>query len=255
MKRAFNKKKINFLPSFRIIKYIFIFILFTFAFIKTYNELIYEDRFKDFIQNISVKFNYQFKVYEINTLYRVDTMEISKIVNQYLDQSIFLVPLEDISDSLNRLNWIKNVNLSTNFKNKIIVKIEEYLPIGLFSFNNQYFYFSEQGKIIDRYNKNINEDFIIFYGNEALNKANYFLKILKKINHLELLEIKEAYYINERRWNIKFTNDITVYLSEKNIEESIKNYIKLIKKLNNSEIKSIKNIDLRNNQKAIMSFK
>ena len=50
-------------------------------------------------------------------------------------------------------------------------------------------------------------------------------------------------------------NNILLMLSEKNIEESILNYIKLIKKFNNSEIASIKSIDLRNSEKVIISFK
>ena len=67
--------------------------------------------------------------------------------------------------------------------------------------------------------------------------------------------IKEAYYINERRWDVKLKNNILLKLSEINIEESLKNYIKLIKKFNNSDIIKIKSIDLRNNEKAIISFK
>ena len=74
-------------------------------------------------------------------------------------------------------------------------------------------------------------------------------------NFNELLIIKEAYFIKERRWDIKLENEILINLSEKNIAESIKNYIKLIKKFNDSEIISIKSIDLRNNEKAIISFR
>ena len=46
-----------------------------------------------------------------------------------------------------------------------------------------------------------------------------------------------------------------VYLSEKNIETSLRNYIKLVEKLNESEIEIIQSIDLRNNEKAIISIK
>ena len=67
--------------------------------------------------------------------------------------------------------------------------------------------------------------------------------------------IKEAYYINERRWNIKLHNNILLNLSEINIEESLKNYTKLIKKFNSSDFVKIKSIDLRNSKKAIISFK
>ena len=67
--------------------------------------------------------------------------------------------------------------------------------------------------------------------------------------------IKEAYYINERRWDVRLRNNIVLNLSEINIEDSLKNYIKLIKKFKNSDIITIKSIDLRDSEKAIMSFK
>ena len=88
-----------------------------------------------------------------------------------------------------------------------------------------------------------------------LKEANNFLINLDKVDNIDLIRVKEAYYINERRWDIKLHNDILLNLSEKNIKESFINYIKLIKKLNNSEIVLIKNIDLRNNDKAIIRFK
>ena len=73
-------------------------------------------------------------------------------------------------------------------------------------------------------------------------------------NHPELIKIEEAYYINERRWDLKFTNQIMVLLSEKNIENSLINYVKLIKQLKESKILSVKSIDLRDNNKAIINF-
>ena len=70
-----------------------------------------------------------------------------------------------------------------------------------------------------------------------------------------MIIVKKAYFINKRRWDLLLDNEITLNLSEKNIEGSIVNYIKLIDKFNKNEINSIKNIDLRNNEKAIISFK
>ena len=192
---------------------------------------------------------------EINSLNRVDKSQVLKIIKKYYNQSIFLLPLADISKSLNDLNWVKSVNLSTNFKNKVDVEIIEYLPIGLFFYNNQLFFFSREGKIIDKYKKNINQNLIIFHGKQVLKEAKNFLISLDNMDSKEMINITDAYYINERRWDIKLDNEIIINLSEKNIEESIINYIKLIEKFNNSEIDSIKNIDLRNNVKAIISFK
>ena len=253
MNSNINRKKINIFTNLRFLKYISIGILLCLFLVYIYYELIKRDKFYSIIQDLSAKYNYQLKKVGISSLQRTNKFEVNKIINQYYGQSIFLLPLNEISYSINQLNWVKDVNLSTNFINKLYVEIFEYKPIGLLFYNNQFFYFSKDGKIIDKLKDEINESFIIFYGNQALKEAYNFLNIINKSGTVNM--IKEAYYINERRWDVKLHNNILLNLSEINIEESLKNYIKLIKKFNNSDIITIKSIDLRDSEKAIISFK
>ena len=253
MNSNINKKKISFFTNRKFLKYISICILFFLFVVYIYNELIKKDKFYTIIQEISDKYNYQLKNVEINSLQRINKSEINNIVNQYYNQSIFLLPLDKISNSINQLSWVKGVNLSTNFINKLNVEIFEYKPIGLLFYNNQLFYFTEDGKIIDKYREGINKSLIIFYGNQAARLAYNFIIVINKTETVNM--IKEAYYINERRWDVRLHNNIVLNLSEINIEDSLKNYIKLIKKFNNSDIIKIKSIDLRDSEKAIISFK
>ena len=253
MNSNINKKKISLFFKRQFIKYFFIIILFLSSFIFIYYELITREKFYNIIQQISEKFDYQLKDIEINSLDRVDKYEVLKITNKFYNESIFLIPLDEISNSLHELKWVKNVNLSTNFINKINIEIFEYDPIGLLYFNNEHFYFSIDGKIIDKIIGNNNENLIIFHGKQVLKEANSFLNTLNKLNSINM--IKEAYYINERRWDVKLHNEIILNLSEKNIKESINNYNKLIYNFDNSDILKIKSIDLRNNEKGIISFK
>ena len=253
MNSNINKKKIRFLTNQKFLKYMFISIILFLFFFYFYNQLIKKDKFSNIIQDISEKYNYQLKNIEINSLQRINKSEVNNIINQYYNQSIFLLPLEEISESINQLSWVKDVNLSTNFNNKLNVEIFEYEPIGLLFYNNQLFYFSKNGKIIDKFREGINESLIIFYGNQASMAAYKFLNIINKTEAVNL--IKEGYYIDERRWDIRLHNNIVLNLSEINIEDSLKNYIKLIKKFNNSDIIKIKSIDLRDSEKAIISFK
>jgi cell division septal protein FtsQ len=230
-----NKKKISLFTNQNFLKYIFISFLLCLFLVYIYYELIKRNKLYNVIQNISEKYNYQLKNVEINSLQRINKLEVNNIINQYYSQ------------------WTKDVNLSTNFTDKLNVEIFEYEPIGLLFYNNQLFYFSKDGKIIDKFREEINESLIIFYGNQASKEAYNLLNVISKTETVNM--IKEAYYINERRWDIKLHNNILVNLSEINIEESLKNYIKLIKKFNYSDIVTIKSIDLRDNEKAIISFK
>jgi cell division septal protein FtsQ len=230
MNSNINKKKVNFFINRKIFKYISISILLCFFLVYIYYELIIRDKFYYIIQDISEIYNYQLENVEINSLKRVNKLEINKIINQYFGQSIFLLPLEEISNSIKtELRWVKDVNLYTNFNNKLNIEIFEYNPIGLLFYNNQLFYFSKDGKIIDQFREETNKSFIIFYGNQIPQVAYNFLNIISKTETVNM--IKEAYYINERRWDVRLHNNILINLSEINIEESLKNYIKLIKKI------------------------
>ena len=196
-----NKKKISLFTNQNFLKYIFISVLSCLFLFYIYYELIKRDKFYNVIQNISEKYNYQLKNVEINSLQRIDKFEVNNIINQYYSQSIFLLPLEEISNSINQLSWTKDVNLSTNFIDKLNVEIFEYEPIGLLFYNNQLFYFSKDGKIIDKFREEINESLIIFYGNQAAKEAYNLLNIISKTETANM--IKEAYHINERRRDIK----------------------------------------------------
>ena len=140
MNSNINKKKISFFTNQKFFKYIFIIILSCLLVIFTYHELIKREKFYSIIQEISEKYNYQLLNVEINSLQRINKLDVNNIINQYYNQSIFLIPLEEISNSINQLSWVKDVNLSTNFINKLNIEILEYKPIGLLFFNNQFFY-------------------------------------------------------------------------------------------------------------------
>ena len=255
MRNIYNKKKSNFLNIKKILKYFVLSFFLFYLFFFIYNETKDRQKYYNLIQIFSDKFDYNLKTYKINTLKRVDKVQIFGMMDQYLEKSIFLIPLDIISKNLHEVKWVKKINLKTNLKNNVTIDIEEYIPIGLYVFNDNLFYFSDEGKIIDSYKKKISEQFIIFYGNQSLKKADSFLNRINNIEKIDLIKIKEAYFINDRRWNIRLDNDLILYLSEKNIETSIKNYIKLYNKLKKSEIISIKSIDLRNDKKAIISLK
>ena len=254
MRNNFNKKKISFISLSKIIKYLIVILIFFVLSFFIYDELFKQKKYKQFLQEFSEKTNYLFTSYEINDLRRVDQSEIIKILDKYLGKSIFLIPLKNISNEITDLNWVKSVNLSKDLKSKITVQILEYEPLGLYVFNNKIYYFSKEGRVIEQSLKN-DKEFIMFSGKNVLSHAVEFLNIIRSIQSSKLNNIEEVKFINDRRWNLKLSNQILVLLSEKNIKSSLKNYIKLINQLKESEILLIKSIDLRNQKKAIINFK
>jgi len=257
MNNKYNRKKLFFIEK----KFYYLFILFFIflvIFIYSYNNI---NKFEKFlilkIEQFSINFNYNLKEFEITGLDNIEKKEIVKIIRPYLDKSIFLISLRDVSNIITQNNWVKNVNLKLDYKNKIFIEIIEFKPIGIYYFNNKKYYFNSEGKIIDyaNENKSINSKFVIFSGQSSNMYAAKLLKILNNYNQSLNNEILQANFINNRRWDIYMKNDLLIKLSENNLEKSIDNYFKLINNLSYDDLSEIKVIDLRNFDKAIIEYK
>ena len=75
------------------------------------------------------------------------------------------------------------------------------------------------------------------------------IKKLKK-NEIDLANIKRYYYYKNKRWDLLFSNNLTLMLPSKRDEESIKIYKKL---LDNNDLMNIKIIDLRVSNQIILT--
>ena len=212
--------------------------------------------FNKSVQLFSEKYNYQFETYEISGNNRISDSYIEKIVSKYYGNSIFMLPLIKISKKLQQDNWIKNIKLSIDYKNKLIINIEEYHPVGIYKFNGNLFYFTEKGKIIDKVDQDILQDkkLLIFSGKSSNIKASNLINLLKKLDYNFATKIKMIELINERRWNIKINNDVVLKLSEQSPHSSILNYLKLQENLSEVQMNNIKTFDLRNINKSVLVY-
>tara|TARA_Y100001970_G_C14210447_1_gene846563 strand:+ start:1395 stop:2165 length:771 start_codon:yes stop_codon:yes gene_type:complete len=256
MKHSFNKKKIIFFLNKEYYKFFFTSIFIVVFFVILYDQFYKKQTHLNIIIQFSEKFNYQLKFFNIYDLKNAKNAEIEKIIEKYIDQSIFLIPLKEISRQIKSVDWVREVNLSSDLQNTIEIKILEYQPVGLYNFNESLYFFSNDGKIITKSKNNSNiKKFIIFYGKNSIYHATYLISSLNKFSKLNMEKVKKAYYVGNRRWNILLENEILLLLSEKNIEDSLENYIEIKKNFNDKNLNFIKSIDLRNNNKAIVSFK
>ena len=105
---------------------------------------------KNLIQNFSENFQYQFTTFDISGLEKIDSKFVEDKIQKYLDSSIFLLPLDQINNSIKNNNWVKEIYFNTNYKDTLFIRIEEYKPLGIYFFNAKYFVFDENGKIIDQ---------------------------------------------------------------------------------------------------------
>ncbi len=257
MKKNLNRRKFFKLRKKNIFISILILILISFFFLIYINNLKIKYYFNNNLQKFSEYFDYQLKSVEITGLKRTNNSELENILTKYYGVSIFLLPLNEISKNIKENVWIKNIELSINYKNNLIIKVVEYSPIGLFNFNNKLFYFDSTGNIIDEYlsNDGYKENLIIFSGELSNKKAFEIFEIINMFDNNFALNISNIDFIEKRRWNILLKNNIILKLSEENPYKSIENYNKIVKNLSEAQINNVVSIDLRNITKSIIKFK
>ena len=206
------------------------------------------------IEKFSKNYGYSFSKVNINNLINIKYEEIEKYFTKYYGNSIFLIPIKEISKNLHQNKWIKDFTIKNDYKNTININIVESIPIGIYFNGEDNLLFDKNGEVIDFLNSNYNLyfDLIIFEGNNSLFNANIFLYLLP----LTLRnEIKKAIYINNRRWDVKLRNGINIKLSEKNILDSFNNYDIFYKNVSSQELAEIEMIDLRIPKQIIIKFK
>ena len=250
-----NINRRRYVLSFRSFTYFCIFlflIIFSFLLYFYKNNLI--ETSKNIIQSFSENFQYQFTKFDISGLEKIELKFVEDKLQNYLGSSIFLLPLNQINDSIKENNWVEEINLNTNYKDTLFIRIEEYKPIGIYFFNEKYFVFDENGKIIDQiYIKDFtNQSLLIFKGNSSNLKANSLINILKKNDFEKKYQIESLEFLNKRRWDINLYGDVKLMLSEEDPNASIQNFIMIQNKLSETDINNVKTYDLRNLKKTIL---
>ena len=247
--RFINKRKKSFFKIY--ISFLVIFISFFGYLYLNFNKFAYVT--SDLIQEYSNKYKYNLNKIEVVGITSLNKDEILIFFTKFKNKSIFLVPVKEISNKIKKNKWIQEVNIRNDYKNTLTVNIKEETPIGIYENNNQKILFSNNLAILEILGKNHNyKNLISFYGENSIINSKY---LISKIDQDIKKMIQSAVFIENRRWNIRLKNKITLKLPEKNLTEAIKNYKKIYSTLSNKDLKDIKIIDLRIPNQAIIKYR
>ena len=257
MSRNLNRKRFYLIKRRGIIYLFLSFLLLILFFLYNFQKNNLSNIFISIIYNFSKNFDYQYKNLEISGLEKIDKEIIKNKLFKYLNSPIFLLPLDKISKEISDINWVKNVKLTTDYKDTLIINIQEYNPIGIYNFNNKNFYFNNVGKIIDQVDPNfrVEGDFLVFEGSLSNLEAYKLLDIIYDLNLDKIIKIKKIIYVKKRRWDIIISNGSKLLLSEMQIKKSINNFLLIKKNLSETKFNNIIKFDLRDINKTILTNK
>ena len=239
-----RRKKIYF-PTILILLFFLIIVIYILLF---YDQKIFK-QFNSIIENYSDKYQYSLSVVNINGLNNINEDEILNLIKPYKDSSIFLIPIKKIAKKISQNNWVKSINIQSNYKDTIEINIDESKPIGIYTTGIQNILFSDDLKILENI---ANNALIKFEGKNSIHES---IKLIDSFPDDFQQYVDKAFLINQRRWDLELKNSILLKLPENNIKEALENYKKIYINFSNEELIEIESIDLRMKQKIILKYK
>ncbi len=244
-----RRKKIYF-PTILILLFFLIIVIYIFLF---YDQKIFK-QFNSIIENYSDKYQYSLSVVNINGLNNINEDEILNLIKPYKDSSIFLIPIKKIAKKISQNNWVKSINIQSNYKDTIEINIDESKPIGIYTTGIQNILFSDDLKILENIANN-EKRFSALIKFEGKNSIHESIKLIDSFPDDFIQYVDKAFLINQRRWDLELKNSILLKLPENNIEEALENYKKIYINFSNEELIEIESIDLRMKKNIILKYK
>ena len=181
---------------------------------------------------------------EESRLINSDKGKIFEISSNYLKKkSFFTMDINYLREKIEKIDWIKNVNIRRSYPDEVKIYVEEHIPVAIW--NNDY-YLDEFGKIFSA--NNINSDLPLIISRSSRNNIifKYFTLLTKSIldNKIDekIIKIQE----NEiRSLSVFFLSGLKVEFGSSNITDKINIFFKAYKTLNSSDLKKIRYIDMR----------
>ena len=172
-------------------------------------------------------------------------------LSNFKNRNMFNLDKDEVLEKLNSLNFLEKIYVQKIMPSSLNLNLSKTPIVGKTIVNGTEYFIGKNGKFINSTQIFENEKIPIVFGEfeiEDLLKLNDILN-----NHnLKKDKIEKYFFFKNKRWDIKFSNNLTLKLPSKKVDYAIKIYKKL---LNNDSLRNIKVVDLRVANQIILTNK
>ena len=200
-------------------------------------------------KKLSKKENIFFSIKEIKieNNYLVKEEIIIKKLHKIYEKNIFFLKKNEIEEPLKQIDFLDKVKVKKIYPNKIIINVLESKPIGVIIKKNKKYIIDTSSKLIIYKEKVLSYPLPLIFGDNAEYDFVNLFYLLEEHN-FPLERVKNYYYFQIGRWDLKLSNNQLIRLPADEITSAIKLIIEL---LNRKDFKNYNIIDLRINGKVI----
>ncbi|HIF62258.1 MAG TPA: FtsQ-type POTRA domain-containing protein [Candidatus Pelagibacter sp.] len=174
--------------------------------------------------------------------------EINKKLSHIYGKNILFVKERDLKDPLNQVKFLNTIDVKKKYPDTILIKVNEAKPVAII-FKDSKKYLLDDVSNLHAFNQDLFQDtFPNVFGENADKNFIKFLNLLKN-NGFPTKEVKEYYYFQIGRWDVKLLNNNLIKFPSKKIVPAIQRSVKL---LNREDFKKYNLIDLRMNNEIVV---
>ncbi len=170
-------------------------------------------------------------------------------LNELKNVNIFTLKKDKVIEKLTHFNFLEDIYVDKVIPSSININVSKTTILGKTIIKGKKFYIGKNGNFINSNLLSEQNNLPSVYGDFQIYEYLSLIKILKK-NDIDIGNIKSYYYYKNKRWDLLFYNNLTLMLPAKKAEDSIKIYKKL---LDNNILINIKIIDLRISNQIILT--
>ena len=194
--------------------------------------------------------NFFFKIQniEITNNNKINKTDIINKLNHIYNKNILFISNNDISEPLKTVNYLEKIEVKKKYPDTIVIRISETKPVGIVFKNNTKYILDTVANLITFNDNLVNNNFPNIFGKDAERDFINFFEQLKN-NKFPRKEVKNYYYFQVDRWDVKLTNNQIIKFPSKKRKEAIQQSVKL---LNHEDFENYKVIDLRIHGKIVV---
>ena len=185
---------------------------------------------------------------EITNNNKINKTDIINKLNHIYNKNILFISNNDISEPLKTVNYLEKIEVKKKYPDTIVIRIYETKPVGILFKNNTKYIIDTLSNLITFNDNLVNNNFPNIFGKDAEKDFINFFEQLKN-NKFPRKEVKNYYYFQVDRWDVKLTNNQIIKFPSKKRKEAIQQSIKL---LNHEDFENYKVIDLRIHGKIVV---
>ena len=198
--------------------------------------------------NKNNKFFFKIQNIEITNNNKINKTDIINKLNHIYNKNILFISNDDISESLKTVNYLEKIEVKKKYPDTIVIKIYETKPVGILFKNNTKYIIDTVSNLITFNDNLVNTNFPNIFGKDAERDFINFFEQLKN-NKFPRKQVKNYYYFQIDRWDVKLTNNQIIKFPSKKRKEAIQQSVKL---LNHEDFENYKVIDLRIHGKIVV---